>query len=1254
MSRMIKLSFSVVLYLYCQVVFAASYGLPTDIGNGIFASCSGSGGVYNCSGDINIGKNDTVTISSNVILNISGKVTVGEDSTIANNGLQFMLNVTGQVDIKKNSNIQANINANGNINIDKEVTLVGNISSSANIVIDKEGNFNGNITAGGSIDIAKEGTFVGDIIAVGNIVIDKEGGFIGNVTAGGTLDIGKDTVVNGICTPSHSQCTGSGGGGGGGGGGQVCNVLQIAADNEEFRGVSGSSDSNVIAVGHNGGIYHYDGTDWTKNTFVAAEKLHDVEVVSSNLAYAVGHNGEVIMYNGVSWSVLPAPTGEDLNGVWAHSSTEVWVAGKNDTLYLWNGSSWADMSSGAQANVDNGKDLEDVWGGSNSFYAVEKDGDLYRYARSAGPWDKFIACNSAFDMEAKDIWGDSLGNIYIAGKDKGANPEEAAVFLYAEGTNSCSKLFSTTTENKLEGIYGNGNTVFGVGKKGLILDNSTGSWLESNQGSEDLKDVWVSGSGTAYYAGKNGFMTVCNPPATTADHLSISHDGFAINCQAEPITISAHTSTVSPAHVVDTTYSSTVNLTTSSNNGDWSYVSGGSAARLVNNGNGSASYQFDGTENGQVVLALFNPVDETISINASDGSITETSGAADASDDPSLNFDLAGFQFLGNGTVNNIGTQIAGKSSNTGYGAQTLQLQAWNTNQSTFACEAVFNSAPITVDFTLECVNPNSCQRPIYIGSSAPSVPVTSLTPVDLDFSGTAQSLADFVINYPDAGQVLLHARYTLANGQVLNGSSLPFVSRPFGFDVAVAGNPGGVDHNGAIFTSAGTPFQINVSAELWDGTDGGADGIPDNHDNDDPSDNDSLVNNTVTLGGINYTGVPSFGQEGEGATLSAILIDPFLSAYADSDFPVQTLAGFTAGSASTSAASFNDVGVIEIRAAITDSDYLGINAVETGKIISKSGYVGRFIPAAFDVTVSNNGIFDDMCTSSAPFTYIGQDFGYLIAPTIQVRALNALTPATVTENYRDNYVKLGVNAVTVGVLQDSTNIGTDSNPLLVDYSPAAMTLTVNNNGTVDYTFGADMYRYGDSVTTNNFIKLTNSEVGPFVADIDPEITLINDGEVSTVVSQTINLTGNNQRFGRMRMSNAHGSELLDLQLPVIVEYFNGSFYQINLDDACTVGASADINLIADNLSTPGSSTLSITNPMAVDGDIGITLSAPGAGITGQVDLSSLLSGGTNDNKWLRYDWDSGGLFDDDPFASATFGIFSGEDVNIYIQQIYQ
>jgi len=38
----------------------------------------------------------------------------------------------------------------------------------------------------------------------------------------------------------------------------------------------------------------------------------------------------------------------------------------------------------------------------------------------------------------------------------------------------------------------------------------------------------------------------------------------------------------------------------------------------------------------------------------------------------------------------------------------------------------------------------------------------------------------------------------------------------------------------------------------------------------------------------------------------------------------------------------------------------------------------------------------------------------------------------------------------------------------------------------------------------------------------------------------------------------------------------------------------------------------------------------------------------------LRFDWNADGEFNNDPEARATFGIFDGDPVQIYIQQVFE
>lgn len=186
--------------------------------------------------------------------------------------------------------------------------------------------------------------------------------------------------------------------------------------------------------------------------------------------------------------------------------------------------------------------------------------------------------------------------------------------------------------------------------------------------------------------------------------------------------------------------------------------------------------------------------------------------------------------------------------------------------------------------------------------------------------------------------------------------------------------------------------------------------------------------------------------------------------------------------------------------------------------------------------------------------------------------------------------------------------------------------------------------------------KYVNSEVPPFTANIDRFVSLIDDGDTSTVINATdglIDISGNNQRFGRVKLSNTHGSELNDLSMPMVVEYLTASGYVINNDDSCTTIMDSDL-VLTDNLIAPGTSTVEVDNigDEALEGVFNINLTAPGNSLTGTINVSPDLN--VSLDKWLRYSWSNGGEFDEDPSAIATFGIFKGNPVQIYIQQTYQ
>jgi hypothetical protein len=121
--------------------------------------------------------------------------------------------------------------------------------------------------------------------------------------------------------------------------------------------------------------------------------------------------------------------------------------------------------------------------------------------------------------------------------------------------------------------------------------------------------------------------------------------------------------------------------------------------------------------------------------------------------------------------------------------------------------------------------------------------------------------------------------------------------------------------------------------------------------------------------------------------------------------------------------------------------------------------------------------------------------------------------------------------------------------------------------------------------------------------------------------------------------------------MPMTIEYLNASgLFVINTDDNnCTKIDTGDLTITL----VPTTSTFiaSITNDSTEAGRQ-VIITAPGNGNNDVVTVSPNLD--TSDNKWLRYDRESDGNFNDDPSATATFGIQKSNPVQIFMRQSYQ
>jgi len=324
---------------------------------------------------------------------------------------------------------------------------------------------------------------------------------------------------------------------------------------------------------------------------------------------------------------------------------------------------------------------------------------------------------------------------------------------------------------------------------------------------------------------------------------------------------------------------------------------------------------------------------------------------------------------------------------------------------------------------------------------------------------------------------------------------------------------------------------------------------------------------------------------------------------------------------------------------------------------------LGRFVPDHFDVSINANGAMAGACLAGG-FTYTGQAMGYATAPALTIKPMSAASGGVVTQNYRGAFQKLTASGVSMTTpTEDATQLGADGiNKTQISATMSAGTLA-NSTGTMTYTLNAaDQFTY-----TRN----TNAQVAANTNAIALIATAVAESEVSAVGSlqplpQTLSPTGVSLRYGRARMANAYGSELLDLPIVFRAEYLSSStptkVWSLNSADSCSnatvsfaqVGAS-DITgntcvLEPSNNSGMGCAvalTAAQTNRRYLEtgvsgtdsagvpgfaGNFNLWLKAPGSTHAGSINVTATVG------SWLQYPWSS--TTASNPVARATFGIY--------------
>ncbi len=714
---------------------------------------------------------------------------------------------------------------------------------------------------------------------------------------------------------------------------------------------------------------------------------------------------------------------------------------------------------------------------------------------------------------------------------------------------------------------------------------------------------------------------------------------------------------------------------------------------------GVATYTFPNNENNVTLRFDYTAPatdPEVVNINVTDGANTEI-----ITEDPNYSVSQVGLRVFNSGTsdaVTPIPLQIAGKPSNVAPNASTLFVQVVNSSGSNpSVCEPLFAvGQTLDLDFAAQCDDPTQCinatesfqvnATPVTMINTGNPVTYTTV-PVTLTDVGGGVPGAPIVINYSDVGKMRLHTRFDIPYGDNLNpqlatksGSAITatsnqFIVRPFGFDIDFTDgrqNNGtgdvsyAADHTGSLFKIAGQPFDTTISAVGWEaGDDTNNDGIPDAGAN--------LANNHVT---------PNFDQDSAAGGYKVKLsitgtkvpggINGVLS---DDDFDA-----FASG-LNTHTVTYNEVGVIDMRADIVNTSnvvipYLGTSAIE-GKVLN----VGRFYPNVFAVSQRVlTGRADLSCTPNSTFTYMNEPFA--VQFTLTAKGLTDSGNYT-TVNYRGDYAKLDTYAelslVAIDDLAGASDV--DYSTRLVNSSLPSSFAGTWSNGILALSGNLVFQRQASAAPDGPFpdmqiaFKPVDNDgvtIDPARVDVLTGLGVLNvDLDVFPTEPGTAAyalIAEHAFRYGRLIVNNAYGPETEDLALTFLVEYFDGTQFVRNTLDNCSVVDVADISFVGGTYTgdlDPGETVL--TSPDTVTflngqtqglqnvvspTDSPLETSAPGEGNSGTVNITLNLSAAGL--SYLGFEWDDqDNDYNEDPSAQLEFGQYRQHDRIINWQEIY-
>ena len=294
---------------------------------------------------------------------------------------------------------------------------------------------------------------------------------------------------------------------------------------QQFTSIWGNAANDIFAVGFDGLISHYDGSQWQEMASGTFSNLMDIWGSSSTDVFVVGGGGTILHYDGNQWNIMNSGTAFYLSGVWGTSNTDIFAVGHEGTILHYDGNQWTTMTSGIGAN------LNSIWGSSSmDVFAVGKVGTILHYDGS-----QWTTMTSGTDADLKDIWGTSSTDVFAVGTFVSfcriphgiLCPYEGRVLHYDGKWTTITSL----TSHYFTGIWGTSSTDLFVISAGVLYWNggtifhyngnnlTTTAITSFTKAVFSIHDLWGSSKGDVFAASNEGILRCSNCQQPTQEYL---------------------------------------------------------------------------------------------------------------------------------------------------------------------------------------------------------------------------------------------------------------------------------------------------------------------------------------------------------------------------------------------------------------------------------------------------------------------------------------------------------------------------------------------------------------------------------------------------------------------------------------------------------------------------------------------------------------------------------------------------------------